>query len=121
VLACAPFGDLYYGTRQTDEVCVDGQDAVIDIIFFGAGVVKLPTCLSFFERVLPLRGRLACVEGKIDMAARRQVTNKLRDGYRNATKRDKARVLDEVMATTGMGRLTARRMLTGPALPSPVE
>lgn len=50
------------------------------------------------------------------MAARRQVTNKLRAGYRKA---DKDRILDEVAATTGIGRSTARRMLTGPALPDP--
>ena len=61
------------------------------------------------------------VEGKIPMAARRHVTNKLRAAYARAPKRDKARILDEVMATTGMGRSTARRMLTGPALPDPVE
>ena len=61
------------------------------------------------------------VEGKIPMAARRQVTNKLRSGYATASKRDKARILDEVMSTTGMGRSTARRMLTGPALPDPAE
>lgn len=55
------------------------------------------------------------------MAARRQVANKLRDAYRIATKADKARILDEVMAATGMGRSTARRMLTGPPLPDPAE
>ncbi len=55
------------------------------------------------------------------MAARRQVTNKLRDAYRKALKADKARILDEVMATTGMGRSTARRMLTGPVLPDPAK
>ena len=61
------------------------------------------------------------MEGKISMAARRQVTNKLRDAYRGAAKPDKARILDEVMATTGMGRSTARRMLRGPRLPAPAE
>ena len=61
------------------------------------------------------------VEGKIPMAARRQVTNKLATAYARASKRDKARILDEVMSTTGMGRSTARRMLTGPALPDPDE
>src|SRR5680860_1214024 len=61
------------------------------------------------------------VEGKIPMAARRQVTNKLRTVYARASKRDKARILDEVMSTTGMGRSTARRMLTGQALPDPAE
>jgi len=59
------------------------------------------------------------VEGKIDMAARRQVTNKLRTQYRRASKSDKSRILNRVVATTGMGRSTARRMLTGPRLPDP--
>ena len=61
------------------------------------------------------------VEGKIDMAARRQVTNKLRSQYRRASKADKSKVLDRVVATTGMGRSTARRMLTGPRLLDPAE
>ena len=50
-----------------------------------------------------------------------KIANKLRDAYRRASKRDKARILDEVMATTGMGRSTARRMLTGPVLPDPAK
>ena len=61
------------------------------------------------------------MEGKIDMAARRQVTNKLRGQYRKASKADKSKILDRVVATTGMGRSTARRMLTGPALADPAE
>ena len=61
------------------------------------------------------------LEGKIDMAARRQVTNKLRGQYRKASKADKSKILDRVVATTGMGRSTARRMLTGPKLPDPAE
>jgi hypothetical protein len=61
------------------------------------------------------------VEGKIDMAARRQVTNKLRGQYPKASKADKGKILDRVVATTGMGRSTARRMLTGPRLPDPSE
>jgi hypothetical protein len=61
------------------------------------------------------------VEGKIDMAARRQVTNKLRVQYCRASKADKGKILDRVVATTGMGRSTARRMLTGPRLPVPAE
>ena len=59
------------------------------------------------------------MEGKIDMAARRQVTNKLRGQYHNASKADRGKILDRVVATTGMGRSTARRMLTGPRLPDP--
>jgi hypothetical protein len=61
------------------------------------------------------------VEGKIDMAARRQVTNKLRGQYPKASKADKGKILDRVVSTTGMGRSTARRMLTGPRLPDPSE
>jgi hypothetical protein len=68
-----------------------------------------------------VRGRLADVEGKIPMAARRHVTNKLRTAYARASRPDKAKILDEVMATTGMGRSTARRMLTGPVLPDPAQ
>lgn len=55
------------------------------------------------------------------MAARRHVTNKLRTVYRKASKADRGRILDEVMATTGVGRSTARRLLTGPHLPDPAE
>lgn len=61
------------------------------------------------------------MEGKIDMAARRQVTNKLRVSYRRASKTDRGRILDRVVETTGMGWSTARRMLTGPALPHPAD
>lgn len=61
------------------------------------------------------------MEGKIDMAARRQVTNKLRGQYRKASKADKGKILDRVVATTGMGRSTARRMLSGPRPPDPAE
>ncbi|MDP4014147.1 MAG: transposase family protein [Candidatus Nanopelagicales bacterium] len=59
------------------------------------------------------------MEGKIDMAARRQVTNKLRTQYRKASRAEKGEILDRVVDTTGMGRSTARRMLTGPRLPDP--
>jgi len=43
------------------------------------------------------------VEGKIDMATRRQVTNKLRGQYRRASGVDKGLILDRVVETTGMG------------------
>jgi len=64
---------------------------------------------------------LPVVEGKVDMAARRQVTNKLQGQYRKASRADKGEILDRVMATTGMGRSTARRMLSGPRLADPAE
>lgn len=56
------------------------------------------------------------MEGKIDLSARRQVTNKLRDAYGKASKTDKVRILDGVQA-----RSTARRLLSGPRLPDPAE
>ena len=61
------------------------------------------------------------MEGKIPMTARRHVTNKLRTAYTRAAKSDKSKILDEVIATTGMGRSSARRMLTGGVLPDPCE
>lgn len=61
------------------------------------------------------------MEGKIPMAARRHVTNKLRTAYLKASKSERGRILDEVMATTGLGRSTARRALRGPVLPDPAE
>jgi len=60
-------------------------------------------------------------EGKIDMAAGRQATNKLRTQCRGASKADKGKILDEVLAATGTGRSTARRTLTGPQLPDPAS
>ena len=59
------------------------------------------------------------MKGKIHMAARRQVTNKLRAQYREASRADKSKILDHVVATTGMARSTARRMLTGPDIERP--
>lgn len=47
------------------------------------------------------------MEGKIDMAARRQVTNKLRDAYCKGSKAERGRILDRVAEATGMGRSTA--------------
>lgn len=61
------------------------------------------------------------MEGKIDMAARRQVTNKLRDAYRKGSRADRGQILDRVVETTGMGRSTARRLLSGPRLPAPKD
>jgi len=61
------------------------------------------------------------MEGKIDMAARRQVTNKLRNAYSKASKKDKGRILDQVQETTGLARSSARRYLTGPPLPAPKD
>ncbi|MDR1214550.1 MAG: hypothetical protein LBK54_10795 [Propionibacteriaceae bacterium] len=59
------------------------------------------------------------MEGKIPMAARRQVTKRLRGAHAKASKKDKGRILDEVMDTTGLARSSARRLLTGPVPPDP--
>ncbi len=58
------------------------------------------------------------MEGKIDMAARRQVTNKLRDAYRKGSKADRGRILHYFVETTGI-RSTARRLLSAPRLADP--
>jgi hypothetical protein len=42
------------------------------------------------------------VEGNIDMAAKRQVTNKLPTQYRKASKADKPRSTDEVAGFGGL-------------------
>jgi hypothetical protein len=55
------------------------------------------------------------------MAARRQVTNKLRETYRKASKKDKGRILTQVTDTTGLARSSARRLLNGPRLPDPSD
>lgn len=57
------------------------------------------------------------MEGKISMSARRQFTNKLRDSYRKASKKDQGLILDQVISTTGLARSTVRRLLTGPRSP----
>jgi hypothetical protein len=44
-----------------------------------------------------------------------------RTKYRKASKAGKSKILDPVVATTGMGRSTARRMLTGPRLADPAD
>jgi hypothetical protein len=43
------------------------------------------------------------MEGKIDMSALRQVTNKLREAYQEESKPDKGRILDEVVAMNRPG------------------
>ena len=74
------------------------------------------TCLGYFERVSRLMAEACLMEGKIDLSARRQVTNKLRDAYGRASKPDKARIFDEVQAATGVACSMARRLLSGPRL-----
>jgi hypothetical protein len=55
------------------------------------------------------------------MVARRHVTNKLHTVYGKVKKADKTRILNQVMAATGMGRSSARRMLIGGFLPNPKD
>lgn len=53
------------------------------------------------------------------MAASHHVTNRLRAIYRRASKNDRYRILDEMVATTGMGRSTADD--TPPMIPGVIE
>jgi len=55
------------------------------------------------------------------MVARRHVTNKLRNIYARASRRDKAKILDEATSITGTARSTVRAMLSGRVLPDPGE
>jgi hypothetical protein len=57
----------------------------------------------------------------IAMSARREITNRLRAAYQRASKKDKGRILDQVVSATGLARVSARRLLTGPGLPAPSE
>lgn len=55
------------------------------------------------------------------MTARRQMTTRPCEAYRGGSKPDRGRVFDLVVETTGMGRSTARRLLSGPRLPNPKD
>jgi hypothetical protein len=90
----------------------------------------MSACLTMFECVAgggassilsAWPGRLAQCGRQDRHAARRQVTNKLRTKCRKASKAGKSKILDPVVATTGMGRSTARRMPTGPRLADPAD
>jgi hypothetical protein len=61
------------------------------------------------------------MEGKIPMVARRHVTNKLHTADTKAKKADETWILNQVMATTGLGRSSARGMLVGGFLPNPKD
>jgi hypothetical protein len=47
------------------------------------------------------------------------VANKLRNAYRRAPKKEWGQILKKVQETIGVGRSTARRLLIGPAVPTP--
>lgn len=61
------------------------------------------------------------LEGKVDIVARRQVTNKLQMQFRKSSKGDKGAILDRVVATIRAARSSPRRMLTGPRLCDPAD
>lgn len=65
--------------------------------------------------------RDACLmEGRLDMAAKKQLTNKFKAEYAKGTKKQKGEVLDRLEAV-GMGRSTARRLLTQAVAATPRE
>ena len=51
------------------------------------------------------------MEGRLDMAAKKQLTNKFKAEYAKGTKKQKGEVLDRLEAV-GMGRSTARRVFS---------
>lgn len=51
------------------------------------------------------------------MATRRSLTNRFKDEYAKATKKEKKLILDRLVEV-GMGRSTARRLLREPARPA---
>lgn len=55
------------------------------------------------------------------MASRAEITAKYARAYRSAAKKDKGRLLDEVVAVTGWSRNNARRRLVTAAKPRPVR
>ena len=57
------------------------------------------------------------MEGRLDMATRRRLTNRFKDEYAKATKKEKKLILDRLVEV-GMGRSTARRLLREPARPA---
>lgn len=60
------------------------------------------------------------MEGRLDMAAKKQLTNKFKAEYAKGTKKQKGEVLDRLEAV-GMGRSTARRLLTQAVAATPRE
>lgn len=56
---------------------------------------------------------------ELSMASRAEITAKYARGYRSALKKDKGRLLDEVVAVTGWSREGARRRLAAGARPRP--
>lgn len=53
------------------------------------------------------------------MGARVEVTKRLRQAYRGASKKEKGRVLDSFCESTGLSRATARRYLTSDVTGNP--
>lgn len=59
------------------------------------------------------------MDSELSMASRAEITAKYARGYRSAPKKDKGRVLDEVVAVTGWSRDNSRRRLATAAQPHP--
>lgn len=55
-------------------------------------------------------------EGVVSMGARVEVTQRLRQAYRSASKAEKSLVLDRFCEATGLSRSSARRYLTSPVI-----
>ncbi|HET8958868.1 transposase family protein [Nocardioides sp.] len=59
------------------------------------------------------------MESELSMASRAEITTRYAKGYARASKKDKGRVLDEVVAVTGWSRDNARRRLVAAAKLAP--
>lgn len=58
-------------------------------------------------------------KGAVTMTTRIEVTKKLKNTYKTATKQEKTQILTNFCETTGLSRSTARRYLTSPTLGNP--
>lgn len=58
------------------------------------------------------------MEGRLDMATRKRLTNRFKSEYAKASKKQKGEILDRLVAV-GMGRSTARRLLKEPVAAVP--
>ena len=69
---------------------------------------------------MPAKSGYPCVMGSgLSMASRAEITAKYAREYRQASKKERGRLLDEVVAVTGWSRDNARRRLAAAAKPGP--
>lgn len=77
---------------------------------------KCGSCLTYF---CPRSGDAPGMADGLSMSSRAEIARKYARGYAVAAKKDKGRLLDEVVAVTGWSRDNARRRLAEAARPGP--